>query len=320
MPMPPGTRRRLPPLNAVRAFDAAARHASFTRAAEELGVTHGAISRQVALLEEHLGVPLFERRARRVALTPVGRDLLAGIGPALERIAQAAQAAEASAATHRATDAVRVNARPSFALRWLIPHLPRFVLEHPGLEPQVATSTADPAELDEGSFDVVIRRGRRGWPSSLAPRPFLGESAIPVAAPALLAARPVRVPADLAAHTLIHCASRDGDWATWLARAGMPGLRAAAELRFEHLQFSLQAALDGLGVALGPSALVAQDMAAGRLVPVLRSPCLALEDYCLGIAPGAGAGAGAFARWLEREGGSAPSQVDRRNAPFPGPG
>jgi LysR family glycine cleavage system transcriptional activator len=292
--------RPLPPLNAVRAFDAAARAASFTRAAEELGVTHGAVSRQVALLEATLGVALFERRTRQIVLTAAGRRLLGGVAPALQRIADAA----AEAAREGSPGRVRINARPSFALRWLIPHLPRFLAAHPGLAPEVTTSTAEPARLAPGSWDVAVRRGRDGWPPGAMLRPFLRESAVPVAAPGLLAERPLRAPADLAGHTLLHCASRrrDGDWPAWLRRAGAGELAPAGELSFEHLQFTLQAAIDGLGVALGPSALVAQDLAAGRLVAPLRAPRLPLDPYVVGVPSGAGAGAEAFVAWLANEG------------------
>lgn len=293
---------RLPPLNAVRAFAAAARHASFTRAADELGVTHGAVSKQVRLLEDHLGTPLFTRGVRQVALTAAGRELLAEAAPALERIAAAAIRLRRNAARADGGGVVRVNARPSFALRWLIPHLPAFMAAHPGVRPEVVTSTAEPARLPAGSFDVVVRRGRPGmaWPKGMQVRPFLRERAVPVAAPALLASLPVHRAEDLAAHTVLHTATRDTDWTAWLARAGVPGLRPAGELRFEHLQFALQAASDGLGVALGPLALVAADLAAGRLDRVLpRGPGLALEPYCYGIPADAGAPARAFAGWLE---------------------
>lgn len=297
--MPRRHARPLPPLNAIRAFDAAARAASFTRAAEELGVTHGAVSRQVALLEATLGVPLFERRIRQVVLTAAGRRLLAGVAPALQRIADAAAEAVEEVSPAR----VRINARPSFALRWLIPHLPRFLALHPGFAPEVTTSVAEPAKLAPGSWDVAIRREREGWPGGVVLRPFLRETAVPVAAPSLLAARPLRSAAELAAHTLLHCSTRPDDWAAWLRRAGTDGLSPAAELRFEHLQFTLQAAIDGLGVALGPSALAAADLADGRLLAPLRGPRLPLAPYVLGMPAGAGPGAQAFAAWLLREGG-----------------
>lgn len=300
---------RLPPLNAVRAFAAAARHDSFTHAADELGVTHGAVSKQVRLLEDHLGLPLFVRGVRQVSLTQHGRELLTEVAPALERIGTAAARIRRSAAARDAGGTVRINARPSFALRWLIPHLPAFMAAHPGIRPEVLTSTAEPAVLPPEGYDVAIRRGdgrsrRRTWPEGLVPRPFLRERAKPVACPELLARCPVRRVEDLAAHTLLHTATRDGDWKAWLARAGVPGLEPAGELRFEHLQFVLQAALDGLGVALAPLSLVAGDVAAGRLVAVPpRAPALMLEPYCYILAPEAGLASRTFAGWLEGQAG-----------------
>lgn len=296
---------RIPPLNALRAFAAAARHDSFTRAADELGVTHGAVSKQVRLLEDHLGLTLFVRGVRKVSLIGHGRELLAEVAPALERIGAAAARLRRAGLARDAGGTVRINARPSFALRWLIPHLPAFMAAHPGIRPEVITSTAEPASLSPGGYDLVIRRGdgrgqRRTWPEGVVPCPFLRERARPVACPALLSRRPVRRPADLAAHTLLHTATRDGDWKAWLARAGVPGLEPAGEQRFDHLQFVLQAALDGLGIALAPLSLVAGDLEAGRLVPVPpRAPSLALEPYCYSLAPEAGPASEIFANWLK---------------------
>src|ERR1700733_8856546 len=139
---------RLPPLNALRVFAAAARHASFSRAADELGVTHGAVSKQVRFLEHDLGCSLFSRGVRQVKLTAAGRELMAEIAPALERIAAIATTLRQAPAEE--TGRVRINTRPSFALGWLIPHLAHFVRSHPGIEPHVITSTLEPARLSPG--------------------------------------------------------------------------------------------------------------------------------------------------------------------------
>src|SRR4051794_28341642 len=179
---------RLPPLNALRAFEAAARHASFSRAADELGVTHGAVSKQIRILEDDLRQKLFARGIRQVKLTSAGRELMAEIAPALERIGAIAMALRQGPLEE--TGQVRINTRPSFALRWLIPHLPHFVRAYPGIEPQVTTSTLEPVRLSPSGFDVAIRRatpGRGGstWPDGLRPRAFLREGALPVASPTL---------------------------------------------------------------------------------------------------------------------------------------
>lgn len=297
---------RLPPLNALRVFEAAARHASFTHAADELGVTHGAVSKQVRVLEDDLGQPLFSRSVRKVKLTAAGRELMAEIAPALERIG--AIAATLRQGPLAETGEVRINTRPSFALRWLIPHLPGFVRAHPGIEPRVITSTLEPARLSPSGFDIAIRRatpGRGGaaWPEGMKPCAFLREGALPVAAPALLAERPVHRAEDLSAHVLLHTATREKDWEDWLALAQCSDLRPAGELQFEHQQFTLQAALDGMGIALGLSVLAAADLAAGRLAPVLpNGPRLRLAPYCYVLAPYAPAVARQFAAWLEQEG------------------
>lgn len=297
---------RLPPLNALRTFEAAARHASFSHAATELGVTHGAVSKQIRALETDLGQPLFSRGVRQVKLTSAGRELMAEVSPALERIAAAALALRRTPVPE--TGQVRINTRPSFALRWLIPHLPRFVRAHPGIEPQVVTSTLEPVRLSPGGFDIVIRRdtlatGGASWPAGMRRRAFLREGALPVAAPALLAERPISGPGDLAAHVLLQTATREKDWQDWLRRASCPGLRPAGELWFEHQQFTLQAAIDGMGIALGLSVLAAADLAAGRLAPVFpRGPRLRLAPYCYGLPVDATPAARQFALWLDEEG------------------
>ncbi|WP_198971732.1 LysR substrate-binding domain-containing protein [Xylophilus sp. ASV27] len=286
--------RRLPPLNAVRAFVAAARHQSFTRAAAELHVTHSAVSRQIKALEAHLGVALFERRIRQVALTAEGQQFFGEAGAALDQIGAAAQAVMARAPVR----AVRINVRPSFAVRWLIPHLPAFVEQYPAIEPQVITSTAAPARALDG-FDVAIRRGLEGWPPSIQVRPFLEDEVQVVGAPALLRSLPVDTPRALAAHVQLSARTRKQDWDDWRRQAGVPRLRPAGRLQFDHLHLVLQAAVDGLGLAMGPTSLVAHDLASGRLespLPHLRMP---LQRYYYGLAPGAGAEALLFAEWLE---------------------
>jgi LysR family glycine cleavage system transcriptional activator len=236
------------------------------------------------------------RGIRRITLTPAGSELLAGVAPALERItASAAAVARGSPAR-----TLRINVRPSFAVRWLIPHLPRFLRDHPGIEPQVMTSTVEPARLSRDGYDIAIRRGREGWPVDLLPRLFLSEHACPVAAPSLLQSQPIAAARDLRCHVLLHCTTRDGDWRDWLRLAKLSDLHPAGELRFEHLEFTLQAALDGLGVALGPSALVAQDIASGRLRAVLPEHALALDGYCYAVPDQTNPAAMAFSEWLEK--------------------
>ena len=283
----------LPPLHAVRAFVAAARHQSFTRAAVELHVTHGAVSRQVKALETHLGVPLFERLTRQIVLTADGQAFFADAAAALAQIGAAATALMARAPAR----AVRINVRPSFAVRWLIPRLPAFVAQYPGIEPQVVTSTAMPSKVADG-FDVAIRRGLQGWPPSIQVKPFLDDEVQVVGAPSLFKTQDVNAPTALAAHVLLSARTRKSDWDDWQRAAGVR-LKPAGRLQFDHLHLVLQAALDGLGVAMGPTSLVAQDLAQGRLVSPLPHLRMPLERYYYGLAPDARPEAQFFTEWLE---------------------
>lgn len=287
---------RMPPLNAVRAFAAAARHQSFTLAAAELFVTHGAISRQVKTLEAFLGVALFVRRVRQVTLTPEGQRFFAEVAPALEHIGAAARALMDDAPAR----AVTINVRPSFAVRWVIPRLPAFVAQFPGIEPKVVTSTVTPDQAPE-HFDVAIRRGLSGWPASIAVQPFLQDEALIVGTPALFSTVPVAEPRALGAHVLLWSRSRPDDWEHWKRQVGAPRLRPASQLQFDHLHFVLQAALDGQGFALAPASLVAHDLAAGRLVCPLPALRLPLTRHYYGLAPDAAPEAQCFAQWLQSQ-------------------
>jgi len=266
--------RRLPPLNALRAFEAAARHASFTRAADELHVTHGAVSRQVQALEAWLDQPLFERHNRRVVLTDAGATYLAEIGAALDRIALAT-ARQRERPERRL---LRVNALATFTLRWLIPRLSAFQLAHPATEVRLTTSNAPLAAVAE-PFDVAIRGGPDQVPGHVA-QPFLTERRLPVCSPALLARLPLQRPGDLQRHTLLHAATLPEVWPQWLLAAGVPGLEPQAVVTLEHFYLTLQAALEGLGVAIGPERLVADDVAAGRLARPFAGPLLPARSYC----------------------------------------
>jgi LysR family transcriptional regulator, glycine cleavage system transcriptional activator len=266
-------RSRLPPLNAIKAFEAAARLGSFTRAATELNVTHGAVSRQIRLLEDWLGLALFFRTGRKVVATPAGTDLLGEAGPALDRVATACLRIRQRVS---AGGLLQVSALPTFAMRWLIPRLPEFQREHPGLEMRIVTAST-PADQFGMNVDAVISGPSRhpGW---VAKR-FLGEARLPVLSPALMQRYPVRAPADLARHTLLHAATLPEAWPRWLAAAGVPELRSASEQVFEHFYFAIQAALEGLGVIMGPVALITDELRAGRLVAPLPEPATRTRGY-----------------------------------------
>ncbi|MCJ2021738.1 transcriptional regulator GcvA [Methylobacterium sp. E-065] len=265
--------RRLPPLNAVKAFEAAARHASFTRAADELHVTHGAVSRQVQTLEDWLGVPLFERHNRRVVLTEAGAAYAAEIGAALDRIALATARQVERGRPHL----LHVNALATFTLRWLIPRLSGFQRANPSVELRLTTSNVPLARLTE-PFDVAIRGGPETRPGHVA-EPFLSERRIPVCSPALLRRLPLDEPTQLRQHTLLHAATLPRVWPDWLRAAGVPDLTPQASVTLEHFYLTLQAALDGLGIAMGPERLIADDVAVGRLVLPFAGPALPARSY-----------------------------------------
>ncbi|MBW5808742.1 transcriptional regulator GcvA [Burkholderia sp. COPS] len=260
--------RRLPPLNSLRAFEAAARHGSFTLAADELCVTHGAISRHVQQLEAWLGRPLFERHNRRVELTDAGRAYLAEVGASFDRIALAT----AQHFGHAQQRVLRVSAPATFSLRWLVPKLSSFQVAHPAIEVRLSTSN-EPIDKLRDKVDLIVRGGPQAIDGYVAEE-FLSEVRLPVCAPKLLEGRPLHTAADLAGFTLLHAATYPGMWPEWLAAAGHPNLAPRHSLTLEHFYLTLQGALDGLGVAMGPIALVADDIAEGRLVQPFREPAL----------------------------------------------
>lgn len=264
----------LPPLNAVRAFEAAARQGSFKDAAAELGVTHGAISRQIRLLEEWLGPPaLFRRLSHGVALTAEGRTLLADIQPALERVARAAaHHGQAPGGT-----VLKVNALATFSLRWLVPRLGLLRDAHPGIEIQLTTGN-EPVDALAGDFDLVIRGGPDAFHGFEA-RLLLAEQRLPACSPALLRRQPLREVGDLARHTLLHVESMPRLWRDWLAKAGHGTLEPAASLTLDHFYLSIQAAVDGHGVAMAPSTLIEDDLRAGRLVTPFPDIALPARSY-----------------------------------------
>lgn len=260
--------RKLPPLNSLRAFEAAARLGSFTLAADELCVTHGAISRHVQQLESWLGRLLFERHNRRVELTEAGRTYLAEVGASFDRIALAT----AQQLRQGQQKVLRVSAPATFSLRWLVPRLSSFQVAHPAIEVRLSTSN-EPIEKLRDRVDLIIRGGPQAIEGYVAEE-FLSEVRLPVCAPKLLEGRTLRKPEDLARFTLLHTATYPGMWPEWLAAAGHADLAPRHSLTLEHFYLTLQGALDGLGIAMGPIALVADDIAEGRLVLPFKGPAL----------------------------------------------
>lgn len=253
--------RRLPPLNAVRAFEAAARHLSFTRAAEELHVTQAAVSHQIKSLEESLGLRLFDRRHRALALTAAGQRYLPGVRAAFERLATATEQLVGA----EARGAVTVSMLSAFATKWLLPRLSRFRAAQPEIDVRITTST-QLVEFGRDDVDMAIRYGHGRWPGVEAVR-LVSEDLFPVCAPALLDGKsPLRQPTDLAHQTLLHVGAFPEDWRVWLTAAEVSGVDPTRGPQFDMTLLALDAAANGLGVALGRTALVAEDLASGRLV------------------------------------------------------
>lgn len=269
--------RRLPPLTAILTFEAAARLESASRAAEELGVTHGAVSRQITALERWAGVPLFERRGRRLVLTEAGRAYAQSATLALDGLAAASGRLRETALGRRLT----INALPTFAMRWLIPRLPGFLQGNGGVELSLVTSNL-PLQRIADTYDVAVRRGPEHWPGHVS-TPFLAESETLACSPALLARRPLATPADLAGHVMLDAETRPGAWERWLALAGIPNLAPAGHQRFDHYYVALQAAVDGLGVVLAPRVLIADDLASGRLVLPLPDLAVPTRGYYVAV-------------------------------------
>ncbi|WP_234066850.1 transcriptional regulator GcvA [Myxococcus stipitatus] len=248
--------RRLPPLGALRAFEAGARHLSFTRAATELGVTQAAISHQVRQLEDWLGIDLFERRGHALTLTAQGKAYLRELSAAFDQLAEATSRLSA-----REQGPLRITVLPSFAACWLVPRLEDFRRKHPDIEVHLTSSTELWDFLDE-RFDLGIRSGLGHWPG-LKVEQLAQETLAPVCSPAL--AKRLRTPRDLRKARLLHDTPKNG-WRRWLEDASVEGVDADAGPVFNDAGLALQAARAGHGVALGRLMLAADDLEAGRLV------------------------------------------------------
>ncbi len=254
---------RLPSLNGLRAFEAAARHLSFTNAATELNVTQTAISHQIRRLEEELGIRLFVRQNRALALTPQAKDYLPGVRAAFNDLRLATDRLLRKDDDHVLT----VSTLASLAAKWLLPRLSAFQEAHPGIDVRITTSTAL-VDFRSGDVDAAIRYGRGHWPGVRADW-LTADELFPVCSPALLTGnRPLRSPQDLADHTLLHTSGvYDDDWRLWLTAAGLPAdISKLPGLTFDLILMTVQAALDGIGVAMGRTSYVEADIAKGRLV------------------------------------------------------
>ena len=261
--------RRLPPLSALRPFEAAARLESFSRAAEELHLTHGAISRQVRALEDHVGAQLFTRHGKRVALTASGRTFAERVRAALHDIELATEAVSPARRENRLT----VSVLPSFASRWLMPRLIRFMEAQPGVEVSVVATTAL-ANFTTDEVDVAIRFGRGPYPP-LVSEPFLEDQWFAVASPKL---KIPKNPADLLKMRIIR---EDRDyWDEWFAAAGVkPDAPIVGKAVFNDATYSIQAAARGEGIALARNSIIGEDLERGTLRKLFNISVKTNERY-----------------------------------------
>lgn len=252
--------RRLPPLNALRAFEAAARHQSFTRAAAELHVTQGAVSHQVKGLEAELGIKLFHRHHQHLSLTDSGQACLPFVRDAFDRLAAGFEQLRA----RDQTGALTVSVSPNFAAKWLVHRLGRFTTQHPDIDLRISAAIRH-VDFAREDVDLVVRHGDGNWPG-LHVVPLAYEELFPVCSPILLdGAHPLRRPEDLGHHTLLHLGHRQ-DWAKWLQAAGVLSVDLGQGPVFDQASLVIDAAVGGQGVALARTTLVATDLLAGRLL------------------------------------------------------
>ena len=252
--------RRMPSLNALKAFEAAARHESFTQAAQELCVTQGAVSHQVKALEAELGCRLFTREHRRLVITSAGQSYLAVVRDAFDRLALGTE----NLLQQHNTGALTISTSPNFASKWLVHRLGRFAEQHPAIDLRVS-ATLQHIDFAREDFDLAIRHGDGNWPDLHVTR-LCAEELFPVCSPAMIRGRrALRAPADLKHHTLLHINERR-DWGTWLEAAGVTDVDVMHGPIFNQASIAIDAAIDGQGVVLARSALTARDLYTGRLV------------------------------------------------------
>jgi LysR family glycine cleavage system transcriptional activator len=295
---------RLPPLNALRAFEAAARLESFARAADELAVTPGAISQQIRTLEEHVGAPLFVREGRGLSLTEAGRAAANVASDAFETLERAVSLMRQPLQRR----ALTVSVAPSFAGKWLAPRLHRFQADHPGVEVWIA-ATSERVDLSAGAADLGIRYGP-GGDMTLNEEMLLPEEVLPVCSPDLLRDGPaLNTPRDLDGQTLLHDTSPESevdgaDWVSWLKARNIRGVDTAGGVRFNQSALVIDAAVAGRGVALAKRALAQNDLASGRLVALFAdgtSPVRSAYQIVTARNRPLSADAEAFIAWLRAE-------------------
>jgi LysR family glycine cleavage system transcriptional activator len=273
--------RRLPSLNALRAFEAGARLLSFTRAAAELSVTQTAISHQVRQLEDDLGVKLFERRPRELALTPAGTTLYPVLAEALDRIAETVTRIRSQPESRP----LSVSLTPTFGSRWLAQRLGRFWRQHPDIDLRLHHSV-QLADLLREDVDIAVRWGRGDWAGLDAER-LMRAQATPLCSPTLCTGpKPIRSPSDLKHHTLIHQKDYQ-EWSEWLAAAGVADVNGQRGPVIDDANAIIQSAMEGHGVMIGIPEVLSDEIASGKLVAPFETRPDPAFAYYLVYAPGA---------------------------------
>jgi len=306
-------RGAIPSIGGLTAFVAAAQHGSFTRAARELGLTQGAVSRQIQELENHLGIRLFERIRQRVILTDAGSVYLGSVKKALEELADATQ----KMASFSSSTPLNLVVLPTFATHWLAPRLPVFQKRNPEISIHLMTRQP-PMDASDMSFDAAVYFETNDWPGTVA-YPILDAEVFPVCSPKLNARNAIKTPADIARHRLLHETARPTRWAEWMAEAGVETNNALSGHTYQNFAMIAQAAVAGVGIALLPRYAVEQELADRRLEIVAGDFVRVKISYYL-IVPETRVSSGAvqtFAAWLLAEAAAWASHGDAGRAGRP---
>ncbi len=275
------SRTLIPDLAVLQAFECAARHGNFTKAAAELHLTQSAVSRQIKMLEALLGVLLFERIRKRVVLSAAGRQLLPEVSRLLLQSEELVVRARASA---DGKSLLSIATLPTFGSRWLLPRLSDFLQRHPGIVVDVA-SRSEPFDFSTEDFDLAIHYGQPTWPRATCTY-LCGETILPVASPSLLGSRSIDGPNDLEGMPLLHLTTRPKLWVEWFERNGLDWVASYGGNRFDQFSMIIEAALHGLGCALLPLYLIEHEITSGRLRVALDSPMTTDNSYYIVLPEG----------------------------------
>ncbi len=269
------SRKLLPHLSTLVAFEAAARTGSFTHAASELSLTQGAISRQIILLDNLLGVRLFERISKRVILTPAGTFYAERVREALANLATATNETILS---HGGQDILRLGILPTLGERWLIPRMSEFFVQYPDVTVNFKTQSLGPFDFAKENLDAAVVFGNRDWPGAKVHN-LLADELIPVMAPALMRQLDIRVPSDLRATMLLVHVSQTAAWSHWFTTQGLEPVGSRRTLTFQQFSMVVQAAIAELGVAMVPAKLVTVELLTGVLVRLFEPSAISRPGY-----------------------------------------